>query len=213
MHKTTAGGLRREDNIPVLLVRMSDDLFRADAYLTEHGKDPLALLWWARLFQLLLNVFLFVTAFFLLKSLLDESTALIVLLLASFAPYLFGQSRMLNHESMVGLFSLLTILAMTAHLFLNPKPALAILSAGCAALANPTKSSSIVLFAVVAVMVAFFAWTHWRERRNISSAVAAFLKTYGLWRLTFFVVYFIAWPGMWVAPGKMLYEVYGNAFS
>ena len=184
-----------------------------DAYLIEHGKDPLALLWWARFFQLLLNVFLFIAAFFFLRSLLDESTALVVLLLASFAPYLFGQSRMLNHESMVGLFSLLTILAMTAHLFLNPKPALAILSAGCAALANLTKSSSIVLFVVVAVMVAFFAWTHWRERRNISSAVALFIKTYGLWVAAFFVVYFIAWPGMWVAPGKMLYEVYGNAFS
>jgi hypothetical protein len=31
--------------------------------------------------------------------------------------------------------------------------------------------------------------------------------------LAFFIIYFIAWPGMWVAPGKMLYEVYGNAFS
>jgi hypothetical protein len=27
------------------------------------------------------------------------------------------------------------------------------------------------------------------------------------------LVYFIVWPGMWVAPGKMLAEVYGNAFS
>jgi hypothetical protein len=33
------------------------------------------------------------------------------------------------------------------------------------------------------------------------------------WIGILFLVYFIAWPGMWVAPGKMLYEVYGNAFS
>ena len=72
-----------------------------------------------------------------------------ILLLTSFAPYLFGQSRMLNHESMVGLFSLLTILAMTAHLFLKPTTGLAILSAGCAAFANLTKSSAIVLFTVI----------------------------------------------------------------
>src|SRR6266542_7028338 len=74
-----------------------------DTYLVEHGKDPLALLWWARLIQLLLNVFLFIVAFLLLRSLLDEWIALAILLLTSFAPYLFGQSRMLNHETMLGL--------------------------------------------------------------------------------------------------------------
>jgi hypothetical protein len=184
-----------------------------DAYLIEHGKDPLTLLWWARLIQLLLNLSLFITAFFFLKSLLDENFALIILLLTSFAPYLFGQSRMLNHESMVGLFSLLTILAMTAHLFLKPTAGLAILSAGCAAFANLTKSSAIVLFPVVAVMIAYFAWMQWRENRKISASLMSFFKIYGLWILAFFIVYFIAWPGMWVAPGKMLYEVYGNAFS
>lgn len=184
-----------------------------DTYLIEHGKDPLVLLWWARLIQLLLNVSLFIAAFFLLKSLLDEKIALIILLLTSFAPYLFGQSRMLNHESMVGLFSLLTILAMTAHLFLKPKAGLLILSAGCAAFANLTKSSAIVLFPVVAVMIAVFAWTQWREHRKTSAALFGFFKTYIYWIAAFFIIYFIAWPGMWVAPGKMLYEVYGNAFS
>ncbi len=184
-----------------------------DAYLIEHGKDPLTLLWWARLIQLLLNLSLFIAAFFFLKSLLDENSALIILLLTSFTPYLFGQSRMLNHESMVGLFSLLTILAMTAHLFLKPTTGLAILSAGFAAFANLTKSSAIVLFPVVAVMIAYFAWMQWRENRKISASLMSFFKIYGLWILAFFIVYFIAWPGMWVAPGKMLYEVYGNAFS
>ncbi|MBK7317528.1 hypothetical protein, partial [Candidatus Villigracilis affinis] len=160
-----------------------------------------------------LNLSLFIAAFFFLKSLLDENSALIILLLTSFAPYLFGQSRMLNHESMVGLFSLLTILAMTAHLFLKPTTGLAILSAGFAAFANLTKSSAIVLFPVVAVMTAYFAWMQWRENRKISASLINFFKIYGLWILAFFIVYFIAWPGMWVAPGKMLYEVYGNAFS
>ncbi len=213
-----------------------------DTYLIEHGKDPLALLWWARLIQLLLNVMLFIIAFFFLKSLLDESTALVVVLLASFAPYLFGQSRMLNHESMVGLFSLLSILAMTAHLFLKPKIGLAILSAGFAAFANLTKSSAIVLFPVIAVMVVVHVvmslrgrWSSSkrserietkpeatsdttgrllrREERPPRNDIINGLKTYALWLVAFFLVYFIAWPGMWVAPGKMLYEVYGNAFS
>ncbi|MCZ2120972.1 MAG: hypothetical protein LC108_01750 [Anaerolineales bacterium] len=184
-----------------------------DQYLLKHDKNPLTLLWWARFFQVLLNVFLFIVAFCLLRYMLDEWTALAVLLLTSFAPYLFGQSRMLNHESMVGLFSLLAVLAMTAHLFLKPKPALAILSASAAAFANLTKSSAIVLFPVIAVMILVHAFTQWRIHRKISAALFEFLKTYGLWIGAFAVVYFIAWPGMWVAPGKMLYEVYGNAFS
>ncbi len=184
-----------------------------DTYLVEHGKNPLALLWWTRFFQVLLNVFLFVVAFLLLRSMLGEWTALAAVLLTSFAPYLFGQSRMLNHESMVGLFSLLTILAMTAHLFHKPAPALLILSASAAAFANLTKSSSIVLFPVVAVMVFVLAFTQWRTDKKISAAIISFLKTYGAWIGLFLLVYFIAWPGMWVDPGKMLYEVYGNAFS
>jgi hypothetical protein len=30
---------------------------------------------------------------------------------------------------------------------------------------------------------------------------------------TLAVVYFVFWPGMWVAPGEMLYQVFGNALS
>jgi hypothetical protein len=184
-----------------------------DTYLVEHGKNPLTLLWWARLFQLLLNILLFIVAFFLLRHLLDEWAALAVILLTSFAPYLFGQSRMLNHESMVGLFSLLAILAMTTHLFLKPRPALLILSASAAAFANLTKSSAIVLFPVVAVMVFVLTFTQWRAHRKLPAVLVTFLKIYGSWIAVFFLVYFIAWPGMWIVPGKMLYEVYGNAFS
>jgi hypothetical protein len=213
-----------------------------DTFLVEHGKNPLTLLWWARLIQLSLNMFLFIVAFFLLRSLLDEWIAFVILLLASFAPYLFGQSRMLNHESMVGLFSLIAILAMTAHLFLKPKTGLLILSAGSAALANLTKSSAIALLPVIAVIIFVWAVLGWRDQlmslrgRSFSSPEAistsmrrllrhksnaphsdifiwnAF-KIFFAWIGILFLVYFIAWPGMWVAPGKMLYEVYGNAFS
>ena len=165
---------------------------------------------------------------------LDEWIAFAVLLLTSFAPYLFGQSRMLNHETMVGLFSLIAILAMTAHLFLKPKTGLLILSAGCAALANLTKSSAIVLLPVIAVMIAVQIMSlrgghlpfptkqspvNGRLLRQKTSAprsdiiILKSLKIFFAWIGLLLFVYFIAWPGMWVAPGKMLYEVYGNAFS
>lgn len=191
-----------------------------DTYLVAHGKSPLALLWWARLIQLLLNVFLFIVAFFLLRSLLNEWIAFVVLLLASFAPYLFGQSRMLNHESMLGLFSLIAILALTAYLFQtastplpSPKAGLLFLSAGSAALANLTKSSAIVLLPVISVIIFVWAVVRWREQKKIVPVFLNSLKILFTWIGILFLVYFIAWPGMWVAPGRMLYEVYGNAFS
>jgi hypothetical protein len=137
---------------------------------------------------------------------------------------------------MVGLFSLIAILAMTAHLFLKPQLGLLILSAGCAALANLTKSSAIVLLPVIAVMIAVqtmslrgghLPFPPKQSRTRLGDCFAAkpksaarndifFLnstKIFFAWLGLLFLIYFIAWPGMWVAPGKMLYEVYGNAFS
>jgi hypothetical protein len=67
------------------------------------------------------------------------------------------------------------------------------------------------LFPVAAVMILVWTFAQWRETRKFNWA--ALFKTYLIWVGIFLVVYFIAWPGMWVAPGKMLYEVYGNAFS
>ena len=182
-----------------------------DKYLVEKGKDPLDLLWWARFFQTLLNVFLFLAAFLLLRFMLDEWTALAALLLTSFAPYLFGQSRMLNHESMVGLFSLLAVLSLTAYLFSKPQAGLLILSGASAAFANLTKSSAIVLCAVAAAMVFVWAFVQWRETRKARWGDS--LKVYFSWIGILLLVYFLSWPGMWVAPGKMLNEVYANAFS
>jgi hypothetical protein len=184
---------------------------RFDEYLVEQGRDPLDLLWWARLLQVLVNLSLFIVTFFLLRSLLDEGIALAVLLLTSFAPYLFGQSRMLNHESMVGLFSVTAVLALTVYLFRERHPALLALSGASAAFANLTKSSAVVLVPVTTVLI--LAWGIRAWKLGDRPVVLPALKTGLAWLGMGVLVYFLAWPGMWVAPGKMLHEVYGNAFS
>jgi len=184
-----------------------------DVYLVDHGKEPLALLWWSRLIQTLINLALWLAAFLLLRYLLDEWTALIILLVASFAPYLFGQSRMLNHETMVGLFSLNAILAMAAYLFRDRRPALLVLSALATALANLTKSSSVVLLPVTACILFFAAISRARIEHNGRTVLAGAARTYFAWLGLTLAFYILIWPGMWVAPGRMLYEVYGNAFS
>ncbi len=184
-----------------------------DTYLVEHDKDPLKLLWWSRLIQTLINVALWLAAFMLLRYMLDEWVALAVVLIASFAPYLFGQSRMLNHESMVGLFSLNTLLAITAYIFRERKPLFLFLSALAAALANLTKSSSIVLLPVVLCIILIWAIKEWRSQGRVWSVITPSAGIFFTWLGLTVAFYILIWPGMWVAPGKMLHEVYGNAFS
>jgi 4-amino-4-deoxy-L-arabinose transferase-like glycosyltransferase len=184
-----------------------------DSYLVEQGRNPLDLLWWGRFFQVLVNVALWVTVFVFLRILLDEFSALVAVLFASFAPYLFGQSRMLNHESMVGLFSLITLLALTVYIFKSKHPFYLVLSAMAASLANLTKSSSIVLLPVIVIIIGYGVLQNGFDKQyfwlKTRSAAGIFLAWLGI-TVAF---YFIFWPGMWVAPGKMLHEVYGNAFS
>ncbi len=47
----------------------------------------------------------------------------------------------------------------------------------------------------------------WKQRLLFVGGEAA------AWLGTLVVVYFAFWPGMWVAPGEMLYQVFGNALS
>ena len=51
------------------------------------------------------------------------------------------------------------------------------------------------------------------RQQGLGKAFLNSTKTFTLWLIFLVVTYFIFWPGMWVAPGKMLYQVYGNAFS
>jgi hypothetical protein len=87
------------------------------------------------------------------------------------------------------------------------------LSAGSAAFANLTKSSAIVLLPVIAVIIIVWGIQQWRGQKKNWPVILSSFKIFSAWIGILFLVYFIAWPGMWVAPGKMLYEVYGNAFS
>src|SRR5690606_30137957 len=88
-------------------------------------------------------------------------------------------------------------------------------------LAQLTKSSSIVLIGLVGLMLLIKLFKKDNLHSTPSSAVETSLlskltsaiKTFGIWFASAALIYFILWPGMWVAPGKMLAEVYGNAFS
>ncbi len=183
-----------------------------DPYLLKHNISPLHLLYLGRLFQVAVIMFFAMVIYYLLSLLLGEEKAFLVTAFISSAPYFLGHSRVLSHESMLAFFVLASVLAMFAYLEGERKWIYLFISAVSAALAQLTKSSAMAMIPVIALMLTVSVFANMKVR-GFGRSLLDHLKIFGLWVFGLVFVYIILWPGMWVAPGKMLYEVYGNAFS
>jgi hypothetical protein len=181
-----------------------------DEFLTEHGKSLLELLIVSRAIQVVLILILLVIVYALLRALFDRRSAFFTTCFISLSPFLIGQSRLLNHEAMVGLFSLISLLGILAYLYRGGRFRYLLVSAAAAGLAQLTKSSAFPIVLLVPAAVMLHAMTTTGIR---TSLVLGAFKTLGLWLLMLAAAYVIAWPGMWVAPVAMLQDVYGNAVS
>ena len=188
------------------------DKNKFDPFLLEHGKSPLELLYYSRFFQVVLIAFFTLILFLLLSELMGLGESFLLVALAASAPYFLGHSRLLNHEAMVATFVLTSVLGMIVYLERGRKWYVLFISAAAAALAQLTKSSAMAMFPVIGLILVVSAFQAMKTQ-GLGRASADHVKILALWILGLVVVYVALWPGMWVAPGKMLYEVYGNAFS
>ena len=177
-----------------------------DTFMTAHGMDPLVLLRASRLIEVVIITFLLLAAFTLLRRLVGLPLALASILLASLEPFFLGQSRLLNHEAMLVCFIAISFFSLAIYLFQDRRLPFLLLSGVSAGFAQLTKSSGIALLVPVGLLLLI----HLLQNRG---ALWHVVRTFGLWLAALALTYVIFWPGMWVAPGKMLYEVYGNAFS
>ena len=182
-----------------------------DPFMLQHGKDPLVLLRDARLIEVLLITVLLLILFYLLQRLLSKPIAAFSVSLVSFDPFFLGQSRLLDHEALLALFVIISALALMIYLFQDRKLIFLILSGLSAGLAQLTKSSAIAVLVPIGALLLIQLVQN--GRAGLGKAVLNALKVFGIWLTVLSLTYIIFWPGMWVAPGKMLYEVYGNAFS
>ncbi len=182
-----------------------------DPFLLEQGKSPLILLHDSRLIQIVVVVILFLLLYYLLQRLIPKPFAFFAVLFASFDPYFLGMSRLLNHEAMLSLFVMVSVLAFLIYFSQGRKLIFLLLSGVTAGLAQLTKSSAVIVLVPIGVILLMQVVQQWREglKKSIWEPAKAFL----VWLAVLVITYVIFWPGMWVAPGKMLYEVYGNAFS
>ncbi|MDP2776521.1 MAG: glycosyltransferase family 39 protein, partial [Anaerolineales bacterium] len=184
---------------------------RLDPFMYQHGQDPLVLLQIARLIQVLLVAALFIILYYLLQRLIPKLPAAFAVLISSFDPFFLGQSRLLDHEAMLSLFVVVSLLAFVIYLSQGRKFVFLLISGIAAGLAQLTKSSAIAMLVPIGVLLLTQIF---QERQNgILRALTSNTRIFFLWFVVLIVAYFVFWPGMWVAPGKMLYEVYGNAFS
>lgn len=182
-----------------------------EEFMREHGKETLDLVQYSRYIQAGVLAVSAVAAFLLLSLLVSEYAAFLAVALATIAPFFLGHSRLLNMESMVSLFVLISFLSL--HIYLNKDKKLfyLLLSGVAFGLAQLTKSTSIALLGVVGLMLLVGLFK--RDEKTLASKFLDAVRVFAIWFGTTAVVYFVLWPGMWVDPGRMLGEVYGNAFS
>ncbi|MCE9645902.1 MAG: glycosyltransferase family 39 protein [Chloroflexi bacterium] len=182
-----------------------------EEFMREHGKEAIDLVRDSRLIQTALLVGLAVLGFILLRTLAGQWQAFIAVTLAMNAPFFLGHSRLLNHEGMLAMFVLISFLSMQVYLNKERKLIYLMISGAAFGFAQLTKSPSIVLAGLVGLML--FVRLFQLGDRSTAFRIWEAIKIFAVWMTVAALVYVALWPGMWVAPGKMFYEVYGNAFS
>jgi 4-amino-4-deoxy-L-arabinose transferase-like glycosyltransferase len=182
-----------------------------ERFLLSHNHTPLGLLTVSRLVQTVIIVFLLFVIFWFLRRLLGTKIAAAGILLASFDPFFLGHSRLLNHEGILSLFILISLLAALIHLFFERKLVYLLVSGAAAGFAQLTKSSSIVLVPLIGLL--FLVEMFFHREAGLRKRILKTLSEFMTWLVLLGIIYFVFWPGMWVAPGEMLYQVFGNAFS
>lgn len=182
-----------------------------EEFMRENGKETLDLVRYSRYIQAGVLAVLAVAAFLLLRLVVGEAAAFIAIALATISPFFLGHSRLLNMESMTSLFVLVSFLSIFNYLHKERKLFYLLLSGAAFGLAQLTKSTSIATAGAAGLMLLVGLFI--QDGRTFASKIVDAVKTFAIWLGAAALVYFILWPGMWVDPGRMLKEVYGNAFS
>ncbi len=182
-----------------------------EEFLREQGKDVLTLLRNSRFIQTAVILTFAMLAFYFLQMLVGRFIAFLSIALATLAPFFLGHARLFNHEGMLAIFVLASFLAAYVYLRQDKKILYLLISGASFGLAQLTKSSSIVLMGLVGLMLLIQLIR--KDENPLPSKLTSAAKTFGIWLASAAFIYFILWPGMWVAPAKTLSEVYGNAFS
>src|SRR6202142_1574918 len=153
-----------------------------ERFLLSHGHTPLGLLSVSRVIQTVVIVFLLLAVFWFLQRILGNKIAIAGTLLISFDPFFLGHSRLLNHEGLMSLFVMISLLAALMHLFFERKWVYLLISGAAAGFAQLTKSSSIVLPPLIGMLFLVELFFHNKEswRKRILKVLAELMAWAGM---------------------------------
>lgn len=190
------------------ITSMSDGI---EDFLRDHGHPPLAMLAAGRSFVVLATVALFVLAFWLAADLIGLRAALAGVLLAGFEPFGLGLSRMLHVDGLSAALMLVAVLAWLRYRAQHRRGDL-LLSGGMAGLAWLTKSPSLMLGPLVALLAGIDVVTAWaRGRRFPTPELRRAVVDGAIWGLVAAAVFVALWPAMWVDPVGSLRQIFAAA--
>jgi hypothetical protein len=172
-----------------------------EKFLLQHGIRPLNILAYARSLQLGIILISLIILFYLLRRLIGTEFAFICIFLISYDPCYLGNARLLNHEAMMSIFMLLSVLFWGVYLFKDGKAIFLILSGAFAAIAILSKSPAIFLFPFALVILGIRTIIDWRARKKrlIKLLGIASLK-FLCWSGILNFVHMALWPARWVEP-------------
>jgi len=182
-----------------------------EEFLRKNGKEAIDLVRTSRYIHAGVLALTTLVAFVLLLQIMDPMAALLGMTLALLAPFYLGHSRLMNLEGMLSLFVLVSFLGLQVYLSQGSRVQYLLISGAAFGLAQLTKSSSIVIMGMAGLMI--LADLVKRDEKLLKEKIWDAVKIFAIWFGMAAFVYTVLWPGMWVAPGKMLAEVYGNAVS
>lgn len=170
----------------------------------------------------LVNLLSGICFYFLVKKLLQHNkAALISYVFFSFHPYYLGMSRFLHVDSVMTNFSILSYLLFLLFMKNQKQFKYLILSGVLLGLALLTKTQALVLIPIMlisSILNLFFKRQKFlahKERTSNKNCILYFLKTVILplscCLLVSFIIYFISFPSMWVAPIKTLNRIFPEA--
>lgn len=190
-----------------------DKFSEIDTLYKREGLVQYTVLYRTRMLYVFVTSLFLLLSFMLLRRLAGIAIAVTAILLVAFDPFYLGQSRLLNHEGLACAFALASFLALMVYLYKGRKLVYLLISGAACGFALLTKSTMFLLIGLAGLMFLVRLVEEWREGSKIGKALGRAAGGFFGWFAVLALVYVVFWPGMWVDPSKMLYEIYGNAFS
>lgn len=189
-------------------------------FLRKQGYEPLDILVVARVFVVIINLLVLLTAFLLIVYLFGNyyfPTILVGFILTALDPFHIAHSRLLHLDASMGNFMFLSVVAFFGYQ-IKQRPFYLVSSGIAAGFAWLTKSPAFFLIPYIALAalcppIYNYFFCSQKQDKNYFQELYNLARILLIWGLIGSVAYVILWPSMWVAPIETISRVLFKAYS